>query len=101
MPAVCVIVYYSFGRFVMIIIVIIIFSSSSIKVIIIISSFVCPQSLKERMVPKIYAVVVLPVRDLAEQVYKVFSQYCAGTGLKVSALSFINMIYYLNTAVHN
>lgn len=48
-------------------------------------AFVLPivQALKDRVVPHIRAVVVLPVRDLAEQVFTVFRQYCAGTSLKV------------------
>ncbi|XP_076471080.1 ATP-dependent RNA helicase DDX51-like [Babylonia areolata] len=41
------------------------------------------QCLKHRWEPHVWAVVVLPVRDLAEQVYQVFCQYCAGTPLKV------------------
>ncbi|ELU15819.1 hypothetical protein CAPTEDRAFT_183322 [Capitella teleta] len=41
------------------------------------------QALSRRVVPAIRALVVLPVRDLAQQVYKVFCTYCAGTNLKV------------------
>ncbi|PVD33916.1 hypothetical protein C0Q70_05178 [Pomacea canaliculata] len=58
-------------------------------------AFVLPiiQSLKCRTVPHVRAVVVLPVRDLAEQVYAVFKQYCAGTSLKVSTLSSLKLSF--------
>ncbi|KAK7481852.1 hypothetical protein BaRGS_00026878 [Batillaria attramentaria] len=48
-------------------------------------AFVLPviQALRKRVVPHVRAVVILPVRDLAEQVFTVFRQYCAGTSLKV------------------
>ncbi|KAL8624750.1 hypothetical protein ACOMHN_002445 [Nucella lapillus] len=44
------------------------------------------QCLRQRGEPHVMAVVVLPVRDLAEQVYHVFCHYCAHTPLKVNTL---------------
>ena len=41
------------------------------------------QALKTRVTCEIRALVVLPVQDLATQVYKVFQTYCKGTQLKV------------------
>lgn len=41
------------------------------------------QALKTRVVPQIRALVVLPLKDLAMQVFKVFLTYCKGTPLKV------------------
>ena len=40
-------------------------------------AFVLPivQALRNRVVPRVRALVVLPVQDLATQVYKVFLQY--------------------------
>ncbi|XP_046364919.2 ATP-dependent RNA helicase DDX51-like [Haliotis rufescens] len=48
-------------------------------------AFVLPivQALKPRVVRRVRAVVVLPVKDLAVQVYKVFLAYVHGTELKV------------------
>ncbi|XP_046546040.1 LOW QUALITY PROTEIN: ATP-dependent RNA helicase DDX51-like [Haliotis rubra] len=48
-------------------------------------AFVLPivQALKPRVVRRVRAVVVLPVKDLAVQVYKVFQSYVQGTDLKV------------------
>ncbi|XP_033638586.1 ATP-dependent RNA helicase DDX51-like [Asterias rubens] len=40
------------------------------------------QALLYRMVPRIRALVVLPTRDLAQQVHKVFTSLCKGTSLK-------------------
>eukprot|EP00088_Acartia_fossae_P048445 TRINITY_DN5286_c0_g1_i14.p1 TRINITY_DN5286_c0_g1~~TRINITY_DN5286_c0_g1_i14.p1 ORF type:complete len:614 (-),score=155.09 TRINITY_DN5286_c0_g1_i14:157-1998(-) len=52
-------------------------------------AFVLPiiQRLKSRIVPKVRAMVVLPTVDLAQQVYRVFHVFAAGTGLKVKALT--------------
>ncbi|XP_062604068.1 ATP-dependent RNA helicase DDX51-like [Saccostrea cucullata] len=44
------------------------------------------QSLKSRTLCRVRALVVLPVRDLAAQVYKVFQQYTKGTNLKVGMI---------------
>lgn len=41
------------------------------------------KALKSRVVRRVRAVVVLPVKDLAVQVYKVFQAYVHGTELKV------------------
>ncbi|XP_041367177.1 ATP-dependent RNA helicase DDX51-like [Gigantopelta aegis] len=51
-------------------------------------AFVLPiiQALKDCVVRKIRAVAVLPVRDLASQVYRVFQTYCEGTNIKVGLL---------------
>ncbi|XP_063241290.1 probable ATP-dependent RNA helicase Dbp73D [Bacillus rossius redtenbacheri] len=48
-------------------------------------AFVLPivQTLKTRVDRKIRALVVLPVQDLAAQVYEVFKYYCSGTDLRV------------------
>ncbi|KAL1462642.1 hypothetical protein WDU94_014464 [Cyamophila willieti] len=48
-------------------------------------AFVLPilQLLKERVVPQIRALVVLPTQDLASQVYSVFKTYVKGTNLQV------------------
>ncbi|XP_033638608.1 ATP-dependent RNA helicase DDX51-like isoform X4 [Asterias rubens] len=40
------------------------------------------QALLYRVVPRIRALVVLPTRDLAQQVHKVFTSLCKGTSLK-------------------
>lgn len=45
------------------------------------------QALKDRTVPRVRALVLLPVQDLATQVYKVFQQYTRGTNLRVKLLS--------------
>jgi len=52
-------------------------------------AFVLPivQTLRNRIVPKVRALVVLPVQDLATQVYKVFLQYTEGTQLRVKLVS--------------
>ncbi len=52
-------------------------------------SFVLPivQALKGRIVPQVKALVILPVQDLAAQVYKVFLAYVSGTGLRVKLVS--------------
>lgn len=52
-------------------------------------AFVLPiiQALQSRLTPQIRAMVVLPVQDLAKQVYKVFQTYSANTQLKVILLS--------------
>lgn len=44
------------------------------------------QALKNRVLCRIRAMVVLPVRDLAVQVFKVFLQYTKGTNLKVGMI---------------
>uniref|UniRef100_A0A0P4W536 ATP-dependent RNA helicase n=1 Tax=Scylla olivacea TaxID=85551 RepID=A0A0P4W536_SCYOL len=41
------------------------------------------QALKSRTVPRIRALVLLPVQELATQVYHVFQLYCKGTPLRV------------------
>ena len=41
------------------------------------------QTLTKRVVCQVRALVVLPVRELAVQVHKVFQSYCKGTHLKV------------------
>lgn len=43
------------------------------------------QSLHKRLVPKIRALVVVPVQELAIQVTNVFRTYCKGTDLKVGS----------------
>ncbi|CAB4054995.1 DDX51 [Lepeophtheirus salmonis] len=52
-------------------------------------AFVLPivQALQNRVVPRIRALVILPVQDLALQIYKVFKSYTAGEKLKVILLS--------------
>jgi len=52
-------------------------------------AFVLPivQALRERVVPRVRALVVLPVQDLAAQVCKVFQQYAEGTQLRVKLVS--------------
>ena len=47
-------------------------------------AFVLPivQSLKDRIVPRVRALVILPVQDLAMQVYKVFRVYTEKTNLR-------------------
>ena len=52
-------------------------------------AFVLPilQALQKRLKPQIRAVVVLPVQELASQVFKVFETYASGTNLKVVLLS--------------
>lgn len=51
-------------------------------------AFVLPivQALKSRVTCQVRALVVLPVRDLAIQVFKVFKTYCGNTKLKVVLL---------------
>ena len=48
-------------------------------------AFVVPivQALKGRVEPQVRALVVLPTRDLANQVYKVFEAYTSGTSLRI------------------
>lgn len=52
-------------------------------------AFVIPivLSLKDRVVTAVRCLVVLPVRDLAEQVFKVFRDYCKGTTLNVAKIT--------------
>lgn len=52
-------------------------------------AFVLPilQVLHKRIVPRIRALVVLPVQDLANQVFKVFETYSSSTSLKILLLS--------------
>lgn len=52
-------------------------------------AFVLPilQVLYKRIIPKIRALVVLPVQDLANQVFKVFETYAEPTDLKVLLLT--------------
>ena len=45
------------------------------------------QALKNRVVCRVRALAVLPVRDLAIQVYNVFCSYCEGTDLKVGLIT--------------
>ncbi|KAL3842176.1 hypothetical protein ACJMK2_020218 [Sinanodonta woodiana] len=51
-------------------------------------AFVLPivQALKNRVTCQVRALAILPVRDLAMQVFKVFQTYCEGTKLKVGLL---------------
>ena len=49
--------------------------------------FFIVQALRNRVVPQIRALIILPVQDLANQVYKVVRQYCEGTSLKPKLLS--------------
>lgn len=44
------------------------------------------QILKNRLISRIRALVVLPTKDLAFQVFKVFKQYIDGTNLKAICL---------------
>ncbi|XP_038053316.1 ATP-dependent RNA helicase DDX51-like [Patiria miniata] len=44
------------------------------------------QALLDRVVPRIRALVVLPTRDLAQQVSKVFTTLCKGTDLRTSLI---------------
>ncbi len=52
-------------------------------------AFVLPivQALRGRVVPRVRALVILPVQELAAQVFKVFQTYCEGSGLKVKLVS--------------
>lgn len=52
-------------------------------------AFVLPivQSLKSRIVPRVRALVILPVQDLAAQVFKVFRAYTENNDLRVKLLS--------------
>lgn len=52
-------------------------------------SFVLPivQSLMTRVVPRVRALIILPVQELATQVYKVFLSYCESSNLKVRLVS--------------
>ena len=50
------------------------------------------QALKDRIRPAIRAIVVLPVQELAAQVYSVFQQYVENTDLKVFLLTGKNNI---------
>ena len=45
------------------------------------------QALRRRVVPQVRALIILPVQDLASQVYRVVRQYCDGTNLKSKLLS--------------
>ena len=45
------------------------------------------QALRNRVVPQVRALIILPVQDLANQVYRVFRQYCEGTSIKPKLLS--------------
>lgn len=45
------------------------------------------QILQSRLVPKVRCLVVVPVQELATQVYKVFVTYTSHTNLKVGLLS--------------
>ncbi|XP_056150198.1 ATP-dependent RNA helicase DDX51 [Lampris incognitus] len=45
------------------------------------------QALMERVVCQVRALVVLPTKELAQQVYRVFTSYCEGTNLKVVMLA--------------
>ena len=61
--------------------------------------FFFPQALKDRVVPHVRALVILPVRDLAIQVFKVFRQYSEGTSLKVSC-TFMQILLYVEYLNH-
>lgn len=52
-------------------------------------AFVLPliHSLKHRVVPRIRALVILPVQELAAQVFQVFQTYSHGSGLSVKLLT--------------
>jgi len=52
-------------------------------------AFVLPivQALTGRMVPRVRAIAMLPTQNLAIQVYKVFSNFCEGSGLRVKLLT--------------
>lgn len=52
-------------------------------------AFVLPivQALRSRVVPRVRALIILPVQDLATQVFKVFQMYSEGTPLKVKLVS--------------
>ena len=52
-------------------------------------AFVLPiiQALKNRIVPKVRALVILPVQDLAVQVFKVFQIYGVKTSLRIKLIS--------------
>ena len=52
-------------------------------------AFVLPiiQTLKTRIVPRVRALVILPVQDLAVQVFKVFQTYANKTNLRVKLIS--------------
>jgi len=52
-------------------------------------AFVLPivQALKNRMVPRVRCLAVLPTQELASQVFSVFSSYCEGTKLRVKLLT--------------
>ena len=45
------------------------------------------QALRDRVVPRVRALIILPVQDLANQVYRVFRLYCEGTSIKPKLLS--------------
>lgn len=45
------------------------------------------QILQSRLIPKVRCLVVVPVQELATQVYKVFVTYTSHTNLKVGLLS--------------
>ena len=52
-------------------------------------AFVLPivQALRGRVVTRVRALVILPVQDLATQVYRVFQSFASGTALKVKLLT--------------
>ena len=52
-------------------------------------AFVLPivSALRDRMVPRVRCIAVLPTQELASQVYSVFNVYTAGTKLKVKLLT--------------
>ena len=45
------------------------------------------QALRSRVVPRVRALIILPVQELAAQVFKVFLNYCEGSNLKVRLVS--------------
>lgn len=53
----------------------------------IVTKFLTVQALRQRVVPQVRALIILPVQDLAHQVYRVVRQYCEGTSLKAKLLS--------------
>ena len=52
-------------------------------------AFVLPivQALRDRVVTRVRALVILPVQDLATQVYRVFQSFASGSSLKVKLLT--------------
>src|SRR5258708_19425241 len=47
--------------------------------------------LSNRIVPKLRALVIVPTRDLAMQVFETFQAVCKGRGLKVSMIVYVDV----------